>query len=255
MYCKLFASLYQGTLRGKSDEILVFTNLLAHCDASGHVDKHFRAIAEETGLEIDRVKSALLVLEAPDEESRSPEADGARIQRVDEHRAWGWVIVNYGKYRAIKNEEDRREQNRLAQERFRNKNKTKSSEVITSKQRNPSSAQEEAEGEEKEKKKPQVAVVLPFDSEEFATAWNLWLDHKKEIKQKMPITTIKPQLADCAKWGESKAITAINLAIKNNWRGLFEPKDSDLPKPTHRPTNETFTLKNNGTSKHRDPWA
>ena len=45
MYCKLFASLYQGTLRGQSDEILVFTNLLANCDRDGYVDKHFRAIA------------------------------------------------------------------------------------------------------------------------------------------------------------------------------------------------------------------
>ena len=38
MYCKLFASLYQGTLRGKSHEILVFTNLLAHADAEA--DRH-----------------------------------------------------------------------------------------------------------------------------------------------------------------------------------------------------------------------
>ena len=34
MYVKLFSSLYQGTLRGRSDEILVFTNLLAYADQS-----------------------------------------------------------------------------------------------------------------------------------------------------------------------------------------------------------------------------
>lgn len=128
MYCKLFASLYQGTLRGASHEILVFTNLLAHAGRTGVVDKHFRAIAEETGLTMDEVKAAILTLESPDPESRSPDEAGARIVREDEHRVWGWRIVNYGKYRAIRSEEDRAEQNRLAQERWRNKNKPPSAE-------------------------------------------------------------------------------------------------------------------------------
>jgi hypothetical protein len=119
MYCKLFASLYQGTLRGRSDEILVFTNLLAHTSAAGEVDKHFRAIAEETGLSVDRVKQAIVVLESPDEESRSPDEEGARLVRLDEHRVWGWRVVNHGKYRAYKNEADRAEKNREAQARFR----------------------------------------------------------------------------------------------------------------------------------------
>lgn len=147
MYAKLFASLYQGTLRGKSHEILVFTNLLAHCDSTGLVDKHFRAIAEETGLTVDEVKAAILVLESPDEESRSPDADGARIMRVDDHRAWGWQVVNYLKYRAIRSEEDRREQNRMAQERFRNKNKPASSKGKRDKPI-PSASASSYEGEE-----------------------------------------------------------------------------------------------------------
>lgn len=123
MYCKLFASLYQGTLRGRAHEILVFTNLLAHCDANGVVDKHPRAIAEEVGLSVDEVKAALIVLESPDPESRSPELNGARISRMDDHRSWGWIIVNHAKYSAIRNAEDRKEQNRRAQENWRNKQK------------------------------------------------------------------------------------------------------------------------------------
>ncbi len=142
MYVKLFSSLYQGTLRGRSDEILVFTNLLAHADQHGIVDKHWRAIAEETGLPRERVELAVINLEAPDPESRSPEMDGCRIVRMDQHRAWGWQIVNYGKYRALRNEDDRREQNRLAQEKWRNKNKPPSAEVSQVK---PPSSQAEAE--------------------------------------------------------------------------------------------------------------
>lgn len=126
MYCKLFASLYQGTLRGRSNEILVFTNLLAHSTKEGTVDKHFRAIAEETGLSVDEVKAAITVLESPDEESRSPEENGARLVRLDEHRVWGWRVVNYGKYRANRSEDDRAEQNRQAQARWREKHKADS---------------------------------------------------------------------------------------------------------------------------------
>lgn len=142
MYVKLFASLYQGTLRGCSDEILVFTNLLAHCDAAGVVDKHWRAICEETGLPRDRVEKAISNLEAADPESRSPEQEGRRIVKLDEHRAWGWQVVNYTKYRDIKDAETRREQNRIAQEKWRNKNKQR-------KQESAASAQVEGEGEGK----------------------------------------------------------------------------------------------------------
>ena len=170
MYCKLFASLYQGTLRGRSDEILVFTNLLAHTSAGGMVDIHFRAVAEETGLSLDRVKRAILVLESPDEESRSPEEQGARLVRLDEHRAWGWRVVNHGKYRAIKNEDDRAEQNRLAQARFRERKKAEangetSSEVNSVSESNTSKPKQrhKAEADTEEKNTP-VGDSLSLDS-------------------------------------------------------------------------------------------
>ena len=71
----------------------------------GQVDIHPRAIAEEVGLTVDQVRACLDELESPDAESRSPEAEGRRIIRLDEHRAWGWQVVNYIKYRDIKSEE------------------------------------------------------------------------------------------------------------------------------------------------------
>jgi hypothetical protein len=123
MYAKLFASIYQGTLRGNTHGLVVFTNMLAHADKEGWVDIHPRAIAEEVGLSIPQVHAAIAELESPDPESRSPEKEGRRIVRMDEHRAWGWIVVNYCKYRAIRSEDDRREQNKLAQQRFRDRSK------------------------------------------------------------------------------------------------------------------------------------
>ncbi len=135
MYGKLFQSLYQGTMRGQADLILVFSNLLAFKDRDQFVDKHPRCIAEEVGIPEDRVRAALLQLEAPDVESRTEDHGGRRLLRMDEHRNWGWFIVNGEKYDKIKNEEERREQWRVGQQRHRagltvNKSQQESTEVI-----------------------------------------------------------------------------------------------------------------------------
>lgn len=147
MYVKLFSSIYQGTLRGNSRGLLVFTNLLAHADREGFVDIHPRAISEECGLPVDEVRQALLMLEQPDPESRTSEFEGRRITRIDEHRAWGWQVVNYVKYREIRNEHDRREQNRAAQKRFRDKRKADSKRLADSKQSKPGSAHADADAD------------------------------------------------------------------------------------------------------------
>ena len=130
----------------------MFTNMLAHADKEGIVDIHPRAIAEEVGLSREQVQAAIDELEAPDEESRSPEEEGRRIIRMDAHRAWGWRVVNYVKYRAIRSEDDRREQNRIAQANWRAKqsdskqSKPPSAAVSRDKQQS-AHAEAEAEGD------------------------------------------------------------------------------------------------------------
>lgn len=156
MYGKLFASLYEGTMRGRAHEILVFTNMLAFASKDGTVDRHPRTMADETGLTVDEVWAAIANLEAPDIESRSQEMGGRRIVRLDEHRNWGWQIVNHGKYRRIKNEEDRREQNRVAQRNYKERRRAAAS----------SSAADSAESAESKQNKPmQYVSVSASDSE------------------------------------------------------------------------------------------
>ena len=121
MFAKVFASLWQGSMVGQADAQLVFIYLLAHCDSEGFVEHVQDAIAHATGLSVDRVKAALAVLEAPDPQSRSAEEQGRRIVRLDEHRDWGWWVVNFARYRALRDEEIRREQNREAKRRQRSR--------------------------------------------------------------------------------------------------------------------------------------
>lgn len=262
MFAKLFASLYQGTLRGRAHEILVFTNLLAHCDAAGHVDKHFRAIAEEVGLTVDEVKTAIANLEAPDTESRSPELDGRRIVRLDEHRAWGWLVVNHGKYRAIKDEADRREQNRIAQAKFRERHgesKQLSASISSRKQPSAASAQAEAEAEADTNPQTPLApitqvkpsgvatpdpgwdvitddelIVIPksLESPTFWASWQKWLKFRKGLGKKPKDWRVmfSSQLDWLATFGPTEATEILNQSMRNGWQGLFERKANNGPR-------------------------
>lgn len=269
MYCKLFASLYQGTLRGKSHEILVFTNMLAHADAEGCVDKHFRAIADEVGLTVDEVKVAVENLESPDPESRSPEMDGRRLLRINDHRAWGWKIVNYGKYREIKNDEDRRKANREAQARWRERQKNKSSvsitvtdsnqSVISSNALSAASAQEEVREEEDVKEEEKVTrktrskkprTDSPFfeesDLTEFREAMTEWFEYKLERKEGYVPSGWRRTLDQQRRYPLHYVKASIDASIRNGWKGLFTDKitreEAELfieQKPQPEPTEES----------------
>lgn len=150
MYAKVFKQLWAGTLYGRRDEQLVFIFLLCHADSKGVVDIHPRAISGFLGMDEPAVVKALAGLEAADFKSRSDEAQGSRIVRLDEHRDWGWCITNYLKYRNVRDDAARKYQNQESQQRHRDKDKGSSARVSTrqqSQQRQHSSAQEEVEVE------------------------------------------------------------------------------------------------------------
>ena len=160
MFGKVFASLYQGSLRGQAHEILVFTNMIACADREGFVDKHPRAIAEECGITVDEVRAAIANLEAPDPESRSPDEEGRRLLRIDDHRAWGWRIVNCLKYKGIRDEDTRRETFRVSKRKRRARLAGEDATSTASQQASTASTQLEAE-EEKETEKGNGVSGLP----------------------------------------------------------------------------------------------
>jgi hypothetical protein len=240
MYAKIFASLYQGTLRGNSHAILVFTNLLAHTGKDGIVDKHFRAIADETGLTTDEVRAAVILLESPDPESRSPEEGGARLIKLDEHRAWGWRVVNHGKYRAIRSEDDRAEQNRLAQARWRERNKSKPpvSDDKADKPMQRHHAESEASGNKqypltpKGEVKPlpktrQVAPEFPDDlPEAYREPLRLWWQHKRETGKGYKPTGWAQLIASQRAYPADVVAASVAHSIASNYAGLFPPREA-----------------------------
>lgn len=112
MYGKIFASIYDGTLRVNWQALVTFQQLIVLCDADGTVDMTAHAIAGRTGIPLDIIETGLAFLESPDPYSRTPDEDGRRISRLSDDRAWGWYIVNHSKYKALVSAATIREQNR-----------------------------------------------------------------------------------------------------------------------------------------------
>ena len=111
MYGKLFASMYDGSLAmvGPWEALVTFQQLIVLADREGFVDMTQEAISRRTIIPIEIIRKGIDVLEQPDAQSRDPGNDGRRIERISEHRDWGWKILNYSKYRAIRTADERRE--------------------------------------------------------------------------------------------------------------------------------------------------
>jgi hypothetical protein len=104
MYAKVFRSLWDGTLADSWETWSVFVFLLAHADMDGTVEMTHGAIARRACIPLDKVKAAIAHLEANDPDSRTPDENGARLVKIAD-REWGWRIVNYLKYRSLRDQQ------------------------------------------------------------------------------------------------------------------------------------------------------
>jgi len=109
MFAKIYTQILDSSLAEDYQTRHVFEDLLKLCDINGVVDITREAIARRTNVPLEIVARGIAELEKPDPRSRNPENDGRRIVRIDDHRDWGWVIVNYDYYRKIASEDQRRE--------------------------------------------------------------------------------------------------------------------------------------------------
>src|SRR4029077_253867 len=97
--------------------------LLAIADREGYVFGSRNGLIRLANLDPDECANAdpFQALMDPDKDSsdilRNPENEGRRIIAV----AGGFQVLNFPYYRSLRNEDDRREQNKEAQQRFRSK--------------------------------------------------------------------------------------------------------------------------------------
>jgi hypothetical protein len=114
MYGKIFQQMYDGTLgtNGPWEALVTFQQLIVLADKDGCVDFTIPAIVRRTTIPQHIIEKGIAVLLLPDPDSRTPDDEGKRIVLLSEGRNWGWRIVNYAKYRAIRSDEERREYHR-----------------------------------------------------------------------------------------------------------------------------------------------
>jgi len=109
MYGKIFESMYEGSLYGQWEAIVTMQQLIVLASADGVIDMTPAAISGKTSIPLDIIEKGLDILSRPDRYSRTQGSDGVRIQLLEEHREWGWFLVNHEKYRDLRTAEDRRE--------------------------------------------------------------------------------------------------------------------------------------------------
>ncbi len=109
-FTKLDANITNSSLMGEDTVTkLVWVLMLSLADKNGVVDIPHDALARRFNEPLEDVRRAIATLEAPDPTSRSPAEEGRRLVRLDEHRDWGWLLVNHKMYRDSRDEEGRRE--------------------------------------------------------------------------------------------------------------------------------------------------
>ena len=121
MYGKVFESMYEGTLYGQWEAIVTMQQFIVLATADGVVDMTPMVISAKTSIPREILDKGIDILSKPDPYSRTPGNDGIRIRLIDDHKPWGWYIVNHDKYSKMVKGEDKR----LA-DRIRIKNKRKS---------------------------------------------------------------------------------------------------------------------------------
>ena len=156
MFGKHFASMYSGSLFGKSTAVFaVWGYAISHMRPISrggpcHVEINPTLLAATFSTTAEEIDAALLDLEAPDPASRSGAEGGRRLILLGDRRSTGpmqYRVVNGDKYRALRDEEERR---LYLTEKKREERATKrvSTKTATVNHGQPRSTQAEAEVEE-----------------------------------------------------------------------------------------------------------
>lgn len=87
----------------------------------------------------------------------------------------------------------------------------------------------------KQLEKRESAVILPFDSDDFKSAWSRWLEYRKDKKITysggMTEQVAAKNLYKISKNNEQTAIDIIDQSIGNDWQTFYELKNNSGGKP------------------------
>lgn len=184
VFAKIFAQIFDSSIA--SDYVVrhVFMDLLVLADRDGVVDMTPDAISRRTNVPEDVVLHSIAELMKPDHKSRSNEESGKRLVPLDSHRDWGWQIVNFEHYRAIRDEESRKTYFRDYKRQYRKSTKSTTSPqlstVVLDSPTMSTKGEEEVEAErEVDKEERQTSAPSPDSGSELALA--AWLFEEANV--------------------------------------------------------------------------
>lgn len=98
-YVKIYGSILGSSIWAEAMPTrIVWITMLALADEHGSVEASTSGLARFANVSIAQCRAAIVALSAPDIDSRTPDNDGRRVEKVE----GGWTILNYLKYREMR---------------------------------------------------------------------------------------------------------------------------------------------------------
>jgi len=120
MYGKIFDTIFGSSIMEEDIEIrYIWMCMLTIADKEGFIDASIPSLARRFNVSEEAMSNTIERLLSPDPSSKTPDQDGRRIEPIRE--TYGWHIINYEKYRNIRDEDERREYMREYMKRYRKK--------------------------------------------------------------------------------------------------------------------------------------
>lgn len=226
MYGKIFDSIYDGTLVESWEALITFQQMLVLCGPDGIVEMTPNAIAKRTGIPLKHIKAGIAVLESPDPESRTPGEDGKRIARLEDHRSWGWYIVNHEKYRSFKDADTVRAQNRKRKQKQRDKLKSRT--VMHGHALSPPTDTHTDTNKRKETYK-EKKIPDWIDQE----SWGGYLEARKRMKVPNTERALTLLINKLTKYHDSghDVNALLDTATERGWRSVYAPREGPKNAP------------------------
>ena len=116
MFGKHYESMYSGSMYGAGIGVFAVWGWVISHTVKSRVEVNLKRVADELGAKEEEIGAAISKLCSPDPNSRNKEHDGRRMVKEGVYQ---YFIPSHDIYHTIKNEDDRREQNRTAKQKQR----------------------------------------------------------------------------------------------------------------------------------------
>jgi hypothetical protein len=251
-YTKLFSSIITSTVWSEPHATrIVWVTMLAMADKNGEVIATVPGLARMASVTLHECEAALACFLSPDPYSRTPDEEGRRVEAID----GGWAIINHAKYRALASRDEAKEAAAKRQQRRRERLSRSvtpchapsrsvtvghacvtdtlhiaeaEAEADTEVQKTPQPPKGGEVASKAIKPKPEPLPDIPPDLATlrgFSEVWAEWLKHRQQERKPVSALAAKKQFKLLV-LHRGQAVEMIEAAIRNQWQGIFPPKNA-----------------------------